>query len=333
MTEGRTLAGKTLKPVGLGCMNLSWAYADTPGEEDAARLLHRALDLGYDHLDTARIYGEGHNEELIGKTLAGRRKEFFLASKTGIIVDGDKRRIDCKPETIRTAVETSLRLLQTDFIDLYYLHRRDFTVPIEDSVGTLGELVKEGKIGAVGLSEMSAETLRKAHASYPVAALQNEYSLWTRNVELGTLEACRELGVALIAFSPVARGALGGELRDPSVLPKSDLRATHPRFNAENWPKNLKLIDAFNALAGEAGVKPAQLSLAWVLSRGDHVHVIPGTTSIPHLEENFATMNVTVSQDILDRADALINQQTVAGHRYPEGMRKTIDTEDFAEAA
>ncbi len=333
MTEGRMLAGKTLKPVGLGCMNLSWAYANTPGEEDAARLLHRALDLGYDHLDTARIYGEGHNEELIGKTLAGRRKEFFLASKTGIIVDGDKRRIDCKPETIRATIETSLRLLQTDFIDLYYLHRRDFTVPIEDSVGTLGELVKEGKIGAVGLSEMSAETLRKAHASYPVAALQNEYSLWTRNVELGTLDACRELGVALIAFSPVARGALGGELRDPSVLPKSDLRATHPRFNAENWPKNLKLIDAFNALAGEAGVKPAQLSLAWVLSRGDHVHVIPGTTSIPHLEENFATMNVTVSQDILDRADALINQQTVAGHRYPEGMRKTIDTEDFAEAA
>lgn len=329
MIDSRTIAGRKLRPVGLGCMNLSWAYGNTPGEEDAARLLHRALDLGYDHLDTARIYGEGHNEELIGKVLAGRRKEFFLASKTGIIVDGDKRRIDCRPETIRNAVETSLRLLQTDHIDLYYLHRRDFATPIEDSVGTLGELVKEGKIGAVGLSEMSVDTLRKAHATHPIAALQNEYSLWTRNVELGTLEACRELGVAMVAFSPVARGALGGELRDPSILPKGDLRLSHPRFNAENWPKNLKLIDAFDALAKEAGVEPAQLSLAWVLSRGDHVHVIPGTTSIPHLEENFAAMDVTIAQDILDRAGALINQQTVSGHRYPEGMRKTIDTEDF----
>jgi len=329
----RMLAGRPLKAVGLGCMNVSHAYGLPLSKEEGAALLDQALDLGYDHLDTARLYGLGKNEELIGETLKGRRKEFFLASKMGIIIDGEARRIDCRPEVIRSEVEKSLRLLQTDFIDLYYLHRYDPKVPIEESVGALGDLVKEGKIGGVGLSEMSEATLRKAHAAHPVAALQNEYSLWTRNVELGSLEACRELGVALVAFSPVARGALGGELRDPTTLPKGDLRLTHPRFNAENWPKNLKLIDGFNALAQEAGVAPAQLSLAWVLSRGDHVHVIPGTTSEAHLAENLATLDVSISPDILDRAGALINQQTVSGHRYPDGMRKTINTEEFPEAA
>lgn len=332
MTGARAIGGRTVKPVGLGCMNLSHAYGYPLSREDGARLLDRALDLGYDHLDTARLYGLGKNEELIGETLKGRRGQFYLASKMGIIIDGEARRIDCRPEVIRAEVEKSLKLLQTDFIDLYYLHRYDPKVPIEESVGALGDLVKEGKIGGAGLSEMSEATLRRAHAAYPVTALQNEYSLWTRNVEIGSLEACRELGVALVAFSPVARGALGGELRDPATLPKDDLRLTHPRFNAENWPKNLKLIDAFNALAAEAGVEPAQLSLAWVLSRGDHVHVIPGTTCLDHLEENLNTLGVSIGQDILDRAGALINQRTVSGHRYPEGMRKTIDTEEFAEA-
>jgi len=331
-SPARAIGGRPLKPVGLGCMNLSHAYGYPLSKEDGARLLDRALDLGYDHLDTARLYGLGRNEELIGETLKGRRKQFFLASKMGIIIDGAARRIDCRPEVIRSEVEKSLTLLQTDFIDLYYLHRYDPKVPIEESVGALGDLVKEGKIGCIGLSEMSEATLRRAHAAHPVAALQNEYSLWTRNVEIGSLEACRELGVALVAFSPVARGALGGELRDPAALPRDDLRLTHPRFSAENWPKNLKLIDGFNALAAEAGVAPAQLSLAWVLSRGDHVHAIPGTTSLAHLEENLKTLEVSVDQDILDRADALINQRTVSGHRYPEGMRKTIDTEEFADA-
>ncbi|MGE4430868.1 MAG: aldo/keto reductase [Sphingobium sp.] len=332
MSATRKIGGRSVRAVGLGCMNVSHAYGLPLSKEDGGRLLDRALDLGYDHLDTARLYGLGRNEALIGETLKGRRKAFFLASKMGIIIDGDSRRIDCRPDTIRSEVEKSLKLLQTDFIDLYYMHRHDPTVPIEDSMGAMGDLVREGKIGGAGLSEMSAATLRKAHAAYPVTALQNEYSLWTRNVEIGSLEACRELGVAMVAFSPVARGALGGELRDPASLPQDDLRLTHPRFNAENWPKNLKLIDGFNALAQEAGVAPAQLALTWVLSRGDHVHVIPGTTSLAHLEENLAAADISVSADILDRAGALINQQTVSGHRYPDGMRKTIDTEDYPDA-
>ncbi|MPT47691.1 MAG: aldo/keto reductase [Sphingobium sp.] len=331
MSITRTIAGRPLKAVGLGCMNVSHAYGHPLSKEDGAKLLSRALDLGYDHLDSARLYGLGKNEELIGETLKGRRKDFFLASKMGIIIDGDARRIDCRPEVIRSEVEKSLKLLQTDCIDLYYLHRFDKNVPIEDSVGALGDLVKEGKIGGVGISEMSEATLRRAHAATPIAALQNEYSPWTRNVELGTLDACKELGVALVAFSPVARGALAGELRDPATLPQGDLRLGHPRFNAENWAKNLVLIDQFNALATEAGVTPAQLSLNWVLSRGDHVHVIPGTTSVPHLEENLAALDVTISDDILARVGEIINQQTVSGHRYPEGMRKTIDTEEFPE--
>lgn len=332
MKKLRLIGDRPLKAIGLGCMNLSHVYSIPPSREEGARQLNRALDLGYDHLDTARLYGLGENETLIGETLKGRRKHFFLASKMGIFVEGKNRRIDCRPAVIRAEVEKSLKLLQTDFIDLYYLHRYDPTVPIEEAVGALGGLVKEGKIGGVGLSEMSAATMRQAHAAHPITALQNEYSLWTRNVEIASLEACRELGIALIAFSPVGRGALGGELRDPSTLPAGDLRTTYPRFDAENWPKNLKLIDALVALAREAGVTPAQLSLAWVLSRGDHVHAIPGTTSATHLADNIATLDVEIGADILARADALINQQTVSGHRYPEEARRTIDTEDFPAA-
>lgn len=326
----RNLAGRPVHPIGLGCMNLSWAYGAPPPRAEAERLLHRALDLGYDHLDTARIYGLGKNEALIGEVLKGRRGEFLLASKTGIIVDGEKRRIDCRPETIRAAVDESLRLLQTDHIDLYYLHRRDFGTPIEESVGALAELVQAGKIGAIGLSEMSAATLRRAHAVHPVAAMQTEYSLWTRNVELGVLDACRELGVAFVAFSPVARGALANGLRDVTTLADADLRRTHPRFNAENWPRNLALIDAFNAIAARQHVTPAQLALAWVLSRGDHVVAIPGTTSIDHLEENIARADWQPDAALLAELDALINQTTVSGPRYPDAMQRTIDTEEFA---
>lgn len=331
MTTGlRTLAGKSIRPIGLGCMSLSWAYGNPPSDAEGARLLERALELGYDHFDTARIYGDGHNETLIGNTLKARRSEFFLASKTGIIVDGDKRRIDCRPETIRAALETSLRLLQTDHIDLYYLHRRDFDTPIEDSVGTLGDLVKEGKIGSIGLSEMSADTLRRAHATHPIAAIQNEYSPWSRNSEIAVLNACRDLGVTFVAFSPVARGALAGGLRDPQDLVATDLRRTHPRFSADNWPRNLPLIDGFNAIAARLGVTPAQLSLGWVLARGEHVVAIPGTASIEHLEENMAKWDWTPSADVVAEVDALINQRTVSGGRYPAAMQKTIDTEEFA---
>ncbi|MCP5395405.1 MAG: aldo/keto reductase [Sphingomonadaceae bacterium] len=325
----RTIAGTEVHPIGLGCMNLSWAYGDPPPQDEKVKLLNRALDLGYNHLDTANIYGRGKNEELLRDAVMHRRKEFFLASKTGIIVDGARRGIDCSPDAITASLDASLERLGTDHIDLFYMHRFDPKVPIADSVGAMVRAIEAGKIGAYGVSEWSSAHIREAHAVHPMAAVQPEYSLWTRNVELGVLETTKELGIALVAFSPVARGALGGELTDPSTLGDNDLRKTHPRFLPENWPANLALIEQFNALAAREGIAPAQLALAWVLSRGEHVHAIPGTTSIAHLEENFAAADLIVSDAVLEEAGALINQQTVTGHRYPTVMRNTIDTEDF----
>lgn len=327
----RTIAGRKVKPIGLGCMGLTHGYGVPPARADAARVLDAALELGYDHLDTARLYGAGSNELLLGEVLQGRRERVFLASKMGIIIDGPKRRTDCRPETIRAELEISLKALKTDRIDLYYLHRRDFAVAIEESVGELARLKAEGKIGGIGLSEMSADTLRRAHAEHPVAAMQSEFSPWTRNVEIALLDATRELGVALVAFSPVGRGALAGTFRDPATLLPDDIRYAMPRFSAENWPHNLRLVDGFNALAAEAGVTPAQLSLGWVLARGEQVHAIPGTTRIDHLAQNIARVDWRPEPALVAAVDALINQQTVAGHRYAPPMRKTIDTEDFAE--
>ncbi len=328
----RTINRTPVNPVGLGCMSLSWAYGTPPSDADGARLLHRALDLGYNHFDTARIYGGGHNETLIGNTLKSRRKEFFLASKTGIFVDGDKRRIDCRPEMIRGAIEESLRLLQTDHINLYYLHRRDFAVPIEDSVGELAVAVKSGKIGGIGLSEMSADTLRLAAAVHPIAAMQTEYSPQTRNPEIAVLAACAELGTTFVAFSPVGRGSLCATLRDPAALPDGDIRKKWPRFTGENWVANLAQIDAFAAIAADAGVTAAQLALGWVLAQGDHVVAIPGTANIAHLEENIARSDWRPDAATTAKIDALINERTIAGPRYPRAMQATIDTEEFADA-
>jgi aryl-alcohol dehydrogenase-like predicted oxidoreductase len=326
----RTINGHPVNPIGLGCMSLSWAYGTPPSDEDGAKLLHRALDLGYNHLDTARIYGMGHNETLIGNTLKSRRKDFFLASKTGIFVEGKARRIDCRPEMIRGAIEESLKLLQTDHIDLYYLHRRDFNTPIEDSVGELALAVKAGKIGSIGLSEMSAETLRKAHAVHPIAAMQTEYSPQTRNPEIAVLDACAELSTTFVAFSPVGRGSLCGTLRDPSALVDGDIRKGWPRFVGENWAANLAQIDAFAAIASAASVTAAQLALGWVLAKGDHIVAIPGTANIAHLEENIARHDWRPDAEVIAKVDALINQTTVAGPRYPEAMQRSIDTEEFA---
>lgn len=311
-------------------MTLSWAYGEPPSPEDGSKLLLQALDLGYNHFDTARIYGTGANEELIGNTLRDRRSEFFLASKTGIFVDGKTRRIDCRPEVIRAACDESLRKLQTDHIDLYYLHRRDFTVPIEESVGTLAELVAEGKIGSIGLSEMSASTLRAAHGVHPIAAMQTEYSPTTRNPEIAVLDACRELGVTFVAFSPVARGMLSNGVKNPETLLDSDIRKTMPRFVGENWVRNIALVVAFNTLAESAGVTPAQLSLGWVLAQGDHIVAIPGTTQISHLEENMARSDWRPSAELCSQVSSLINQQTIAGPRYTPAAQATIDTEEFA---
>lgn len=325
----RTINAKPVQAIGLGCMSLSWGYGALPAREAATALLNRALDLGYDHLDTANIYGLGHNETLIGEALKGRRKAFFLATKMGIVIEGEKRGIDCSPQSIRRCIDESLTRLQTDHIDLYYMHRRDRNVPIEESVGAMAELVKEGKIGSIGLSEMSADTLRRAHAVHPIAAMQTEYSPWTHEPEIAVLDACRELGTTFVAFSPVARGVLANGVRDVADLADNDLRRTMPRFNADNWPANRALVDQFCALAAEQGVTPAQLSLAWVLSRGDHIVAIPGTASIAHLEENFAQKDWTIPTNVAARIDALINQQTVAGPRYGATMQRTIDTEMF----
>ena len=326
----RQLCGRPVRPIGLGCMNLSWAYGDPPPHEDKVRLLNEALDLGYDHLDTANIYGKGANEELLGGAAMHRRDEFLLASKTGIIVDGPRRGIDCSPEAISSSLDASLKRLGTDHIDLFYMHRFDPKVPVADSVGAMVRAIEAGKIGAYGVSEWSAAHIREAHAVHPMAAVQTEFSLWTRNVELGVLDATRELGIALVAFSPVARGALGGELKDPATLGDKDLRRSHPRFDSANWPHNRALIDQFDDLAQENDLRPAQLALAWVLAQGDHVHAIPGTTDIDHMADNFASSDKTVPAEVLDRAGQLINQQSVRGHRYPEVMRGTIDTEDYA---
>jgi aryl-alcohol dehydrogenase-like predicted oxidoreductase len=325
----RTLGGRGVNPIGLGCMNLGHAYGEPLTDDQGLRVLDRALELGYDHFDTARLYAAGRNEDLVGKALQGRRDRVFLASKMGIFNEGGKRWIDCRPETIRAELDKSLAALKVDHIDLYYMHRRDFTVPIEDSAGAMADLVKAGKIGGYGLSEMSAETLRRAHAVHPVTAMQNEFSPWARNVEIAVLDATRELGVALVAFSPVGRGALTATLRDPGTLVPTDLRRAWPRFQPEHWPHNLALIDRFAALAAEAGVSAAQLCLGWALAHGDHVHVIPGTTRIDHLEENIARPEWRPDAALTAAVDALFTPGAVSGDRYPPALQAQVETEEF----
>jgi len=315
--------------IGLGCMNLSHAYGTPPAPDAGARLLLRALELGVNHFDTAALYGFGANEELVGRVLKPHRARIVLASKCGMTgVDG-KRVIDGRPQTLQRTCEESLRRLQTDVIDLYYLHRWDKKVPIEDSVGALADLVRAGKVRAIGLSEVSAATLRKAHAVHPIAALQNEYSVWTRNPEIAGLDACLALGVALVAFSPLARGFLTGTLRDVTAFEEKDIRRQMPRFAPDNYAANLRLLDGFGALAREAGCTPAQLALAWLLARGDHVVPIPGTRSTAHLEENVAAADIELPAGLVTRIDALINRQTVAGARYNAATQAEIDTEEF----
>ncbi|MEI6419848.1 MAG: aldo/keto reductase [Sphingomonadales bacterium] len=327
----RTLGTRPVNPIGLGCMNICWAYAAPPPREAGLALLNQALDLGYDHLDTARIYGAGVSEAMIGEALAGRRRKFYLASKTGLYADGQRRWIDARPETLIASCEDSLRALRTDHIDLYYLHRRDFAVPIEDWAGAMGQLVQAGKIGGYGLSEMSMDTLRRAHAVHPVTAVQLEYSPWTRNPEIASLAGTAEMGIALVAFSPVGRGFLADPAIDPAGFGAQDIRRAMPRFQDENWLANQPLAVQFAALAAGAGVTPAQLALGWVLSRGDHVHAIPGTTNPAHLAENIARADWRPDAALVAAVDALINRQSVQGPRYNKAMQATIDSEEFAD--
>ena len=329
MTEKRTIGPLSVNPVGLGCMSLSYAYGSPPDPAHSARLLNEALDLGYDLIDSAALYGFGANESLIGEAIGHRRSEYRLASKCGLTgVDG-KRVIDGRPETLLRTLDEALARLKTDVIDLYYLHRLDRNVPVEESVGALGRMVEAGKVRAIGLSEVSAATLRRAHAVHPIAAVQNEYSPWSRNVELGVLAATAELGAALVAFSPTARGFLAGSVRSTEGLEEGDLRRAMPRFQGENLDRNLLLAARFDALAAETGCTPAQLSLGWLLTRGDHVVPIPGTTSLVHLAENFAAAQVKLSPETIAEIDALLAPGAVAGHRYPAAAQADIDTEEF----
>jgi aryl-alcohol dehydrogenase-like predicted oxidoreductase len=329
--QKRKVGPFTVTPIGLGCMNLSHAYGQAPEPEAAAALLRQAVDSGVDFFDTAALYGCGANETLLGEALKPYRQQIVLASKCGMgPVDG-KRVIDGRPQTIKATCEAALRRLQTDVIDLYYLHRRDFNVPIEDSVGALADLVKAGKIRAVGLSEVSAATLRRAHAVHPIAAVQTEYSLWTREAEIAVLDACREIGAAFVAFSPLARGFLCGELRDPAAqLAAGDLRLSMPRFAPDNYARNLRLLDGYRDIAGEVGCSMAQLALAWILARQPHALAIPGTRSASHLADNLGTAKLTLGADVLARLDALINQESVAGPRYNATTLAEIDTERFS---
>jgi aryl-alcohol dehydrogenase-like predicted oxidoreductase len=317
------------RTIGLGCMNLSHAYGVPPSADDAAGLLLRALDLDITHFDTAALYGFGANETLVGRVLAPHRHRFTLASKCGMTgVDG-KRVIDGRPATLKATCEAALQRLRTDVIDLYYLHRWDQSVPIEESVGALGDLVREGKIRAVGLSEVSAATLKRAHAVHPIAAVQTEYSLWTRNPEIAVLDACRELGVTLVAFSPLGRGFLPGTLRDVSAFDAKDIRRAMPRFAPSNYAENLVLLDSVAEVAREAGCTLAQLALAWLLHRGEDILPIPGTTSVAHLEENLGAASVALTPAQMQRLDLLVNRHTVRGARYNAATQTEIDTEEF----
>ncbi|WP_228374558.1 aldo/keto reductase [Demequina rhizosphaerae] len=323
----------SLPRMGLGCMELSHAYGVAPSPEDGARMLRTALDDGVRLLDTATLYGGGRNEELVGRALKGRRDDAVLASKGGMaMVDGVKT-IDGRPATLKAQVDASLGRLGVERIDLYYLHRWDKTVPIAESVGALAEAVEAGKIGAIGLSEVSVARLHEALEVAPIAAVQNEYSLWSRNPELGMLDATREAGVALVAFSPVARGFLAGGVADPEALAPKDIRRNMPRFQPDHWPANAALLPAWHALAVEAGCTPAQLALAWVLSRGSHVVAIPGTTSLDHLRENRAGESLAVAPEILARAGDLIDTATVSGPRYNAAQSDEVDAETFEDAA
>jgi len=332
--QTRKLGPFDVSAIGLGCMSLSHAYGSPPPRPQAEEVLLGALDAGYTFFDTAAVYGLGHNETLVGEVLKPHRSRFTLASKCGITdATGTQRGIDGRPETLKALCDVSLRRLQTDVIDLYYLHRWDKKVPIEDSVGALADLVKAGKIRTIGLSEVSSDTLRRAHAVHPITALQTEYSPWTRNPELGVLDTCRELGVAFVAFSPVGRGFLAGGAPDPAQFEDNDIRKAMPRFQGDDYQANLKLLAAFKAIAAEAGCTPAQLCMAWLLAKDEIIIPIPGTSKPAHMHEDAAAADVVLSPEIIAKVDATVNGDTVSGPRYSPALQAAVDTERMPSEA
>lgn len=326
----RTLGPFTVSAIGLGCMNLNHAYGVPPSASEGARLLQRALDLGVTFFDTAAIYGNGENEKLLASAIMHRRQEFVLASKCVLDTVDGKRVLDGRPEAIRRTLDQALQRLGTDHIDLYFMHRLDRSVPVEESVGELSRAVEAGKIGHIGLSEMSAATIRRAHAVHPIAAVQSEYSPWVRNPEVAVLDTCRELGIGFVSFSPVGRGFLAGAVKSVDYVP-GDIRETMPRFLEPNLSHNLQLYDRFATLADEIGCTPAQLALAWVLARGETIVPIPGTRSIAHLEENLGAADIALTPDVITVIDDIFRPGAVRGRRYSPAMQASIDTELLPE--
>ncbi|HIG39431.1 MAG: aldo/keto reductase [bacterium] len=311
--------------IGLGCMGMSQAYGKADPEE-SERTLHRALDIGVTFLDTANVYGMGHNEKLVGRVLNKRRNEIQLATKFGISVEDGKRGINGRPEQVASRCDESLQRLQTEVIDLYYLHRLDPDVPIEETVGAMADLIKAGKVRYLGLSEVSARTLRKAHAVHPISAVQSEYSLWTRDPEDHVLGACRELGVGFVPFSPMGRAILTGTItNDDSIEAEGDMRSTMPRFQGENLANNLKLVESLGEIAESQGITRGQIALAWLLAQGDFIAPIPGTKRVSYLEENAAAVDIQLDPGTLSKVDELFAVANVSGERYTEAGMRSLD--------